>query len=402
MGRRDSAPGVAGAIIALLQPLLTPSLSIPPSPQGGPPLRRALESRQGLTSYAVTSIDDLDVPALTTLVDEAWRTDHSHQARLMWDEAFLRWFLTEPPWVGVLLCTPAGLLVGFELALERTLYGRQQEFRAYYASALAVSSSHRRRGLGRWLLEDLHHLVFVERRADLIYSSFLDGRAGGPTVEDTYARLPDWGVQRFHTSPIWGQRLDRIPPSSAPLGSSLRVARVVCDAGATVLTPIADEDMLPPPLIPSVKTLNETLRTRYEAAFGLGESFRAQYLSPRAARAGTFWYATDDDEAHCAISFQLTPIARPAPGLVGQIQTVHASRCPPLLLQEALRHLCRFFRDQECYAATILEQGVVPETVLYDLHFRPTRDQVIFAVRGPRATPAPFVAVSPPYCLDFS
>jgi ribosomal protein S18 acetylase RimI-like enzyme len=120
---------------------------------------QALATRNGLTSYAVTAVEDLDLPALLAMMDEAWQMDYRDQVRLAFDEAFLRWLMVEPVWVGILLCTPAGTPVGFEMALERTLYGQQQPFRAYYPTVFTVSARHRRRGLGRWLLEELNHQV---------------------------------------------------------------------------------------------------------------------------------------------------------------------------------------------------------------------------------------------------
>ena len=75
-------------------------------------------------------------------------------------------------WVGILVCTEAGQPVGFELALERTLFCRQTPLRAYYASVFTVSAQHRRRGIGRWLLEGINQVVFEERNADLVFSTF--------------------------------------------------------------------------------------------------------------------------------------------------------------------------------------------------------------------------------------
>jgi GNAT superfamily N-acetyltransferase len=360
---------------------------------------QALESRHGLTSYAVTTINDLDLPALVALMEAAWQADYREQVRLVFDEAFLRWIMVEPGWVGVLLCTPAGQPVGFEMALARTLYCQQHTVRAYYASLFTVSLQHRRQGLGRWLLENLNHLVFAERRADLIFSTFHAGHAGSPTVQYTYDQIPDWGVQSFHTSPIWGLRLKALPPVRV----ALQGTRVVLYPGATSLTPRPESAGQPAPVLPTVTALNTALRQQYQVAFGPGESFRTQYLAPDTPQAGTFWYEFDHP-AHCAMSFHITPIAIHIRrlGLLGQIHTVHASDCTALHLRQALQHLCEFFRHQRCYGATILDQGVIPHGVLHALDFQPTADRLVFAVRGPQAAIAPFAAVSPPYCLDFS
>lgn len=365
---------------------------------------RALESRQGLTSYAVTSIDDLDLPVLVALLDEAWQADYPQQARVAFDEPYLRWLLgdPEPDWVGVLLCTPAGRPVGFEVALERTLYCRQQAFRAYYATLFGVSPTQRRRGLGRWLIETLSHLVFAERGADLIFATFHAQHGGLRASQSTYDRNPDWGARSFPPNSIWGQRLGTVAVSDSSTNRAFPVTRVVCPAGATALTPVADGDGLAVPALPSVAVVNETLRAQYQMAFGLGGTFRAQYLSPGASDAGVFWF--EADRAQCAISFHVSPVARDAQtvGLLGQIQTVHAARCTPEHLRQALHHVCQFFRERQCYGATILDQGVVPHEVLEAVRFRPTHDRRIFVVRGPGAILAPFAEVSPPYCLDIA
>ena len=138
----------------------------------------------------------------------------------------------------------------------------------------------------------------------------------------------------------------------------------------------------------------------YGVAFGVDGSFRTQYLSPRADRAGTFWY--ENGAASCAVSFNMTRVvtATRTLGVVGFIQAVHASGCTPLQLREVLEHICQFFQRHDCYGATIVDHGVLPHEALYAAGFRPTVDRRTFAVRGPRASLEPFAAVAPPYFLD--
>jgi len=166
-------------------------------------MHRLLDTRDGLTRYAITSIEDLDLPAIVALIAEAWQTDYSDRVRPHFNEAFLRRLMAEPStWVGVLICTDDGDPVGIEVALERILYCRQARLRAYYATVFTVSGRYRRRGIGRWLLEGINHLAFDEQQADLIFSTFHHSHAGSPTVQSTFDRIPNWGVNRFYSTPI--------------------------------------------------------------------------------------------------------------------------------------------------------------------------------------------------------
>ncbi|MCZ6874534.1 MAG: GNAT family N-acetyltransferase, partial [bacterium] len=184
-----------------------------------------LDSREGLTRYAITSIADLDLPALLALMAEAWQADYTDHVRPDFNQAFLRRMMADSTWVGILVCTEAGQPVGFELALQRTLYCRQVPLRTYYATVFTVSAQHRRRGIGQWLLAGINQLVFEEQQADLIFSTFHHGHAGSPTVQSTFDRIPDWGVNRFYSTPIWSRRLDREP--LPPLIEPISVTQVV-------------------------------------------------------------------------------------------------------------------------------------------------------------------------------
>jgi hypothetical protein len=108
---------------------------------------RAFATHQGFQRFVCSAVTDLDVPALLALLQEAWQADSMDQVRPDFTEAFLRRLMAEQEWVGILVCTPAGQPIGFELALPRTLYCRQQPLRAYYATVFTVSSHYRRLGL---------------------------------------------------------------------------------------------------------------------------------------------------------------------------------------------------------------------------------------------------------------
>ena len=363
-------------------------------------MRQALTTRGDLTSYAVTAIEDVDVPTLMALLDAAWQADYHDQVRLAFDETFLRWLMVAPEWVGIVLCTRDGTPVGFEMALARTLYCHQHPLAAYYATLFTVAPEYRRQGLGQWLLEELNQQVFGVRGAAVLFSVFHSGHAGSPTVQATFDRLADWGVQRFHTSPIWGLRLDRAP--LPPLDHQVAAMRVGLPRGETHLTPQPPDTSFSVNNLPEVTTLTADLAAHYQVFFGFDKSFRTQYLQPGIKHSGTFWY-TFEPGSYCSLSFHLNMLQRNEQylGRAGQIQTVYATHCTAAHLQQALHHLGRWLQDEGCFAVTLLDQGVIPHHVLQTLHFRPGEDQMLFAVRGPRSSIAAFTTVQPPYGLDF-
>ena len=360
-----------------------------------------LDTRDGLTRYAITSIADLDFPALLALMAEAWQADYTDHVRPDFTEAFLRRLMGGTAWVGVLVCTAAGQPVGFELALERTLYCRQASLRVYYASVFTVSAQHRRRGIGRWLLEGINQLVFEEQQADLIFSTFHQGHAGSPTVQSTFNRIPGWGVHRFHTTPIWSRRLDRDPLPSLP--EPVSVTRVVWPADRAEWTVQADSTAAAHLTLPTLDAFTHTLRTHYDVAFGLDASFRTQYLRPDLPDAGTLWYDLGQ-EACCCASFSLTPLVVNARRLrpVGVLQALHTEHCTPAQLERVLLHLAQWFLDHGCFAMSLYDLGLIPHELLQRLGLHPSEDRYVYVVRGPRGVIEPFAAVQPPFFIDFT
>ncbi|MCP4605263.1 MAG: hypothetical protein GY847_32890 [Proteobacteria bacterium] len=360
-----------------------------------------LDSRDGLTLYAITSIADLDFAALLTLMEEAWQADYTDHVRPDFNEAFLRRMMAGSTWVGILVGTDTGQPVGFELALERTLYCRQAPLRAYYATVFTVSSQHRRRGIGQWILEGINHLLFEEQQADLIFSTFHHGQAGSPTVQSTFNRIPDWGVNRFHTTPVWSRRLDRNP--LPPLKEPVSVTRVVWPANHAEWTAEADPAASAEITLPTLDAFTQTLRTQYEVAFGLEGSFRSQYLLPGAPDAGTLWYDLGQGTVCCA-NFYITPLAvndrhlRPA----GAIQGLHTEACTPVHLERVLRHLAQVLREHGCFTMTLYDLGMIPYELLHRLGFRPSEDRYAYTVRGPRHAIEQFATVKPPFFIDFT
>lgn len=362
---------------------------------------RQLGTRDGFTRFAITSFDDLDLPALLALIDEAWQADYADQVHPHFTDRFIRRLMADSTWVGILVSTEDGTPVGFELALERTLYCRQQPLRAYYATVFTVSSRYRRRGLGRWLLEGINHLVFDERQADLIFSTFHQGHAGSPTVQSTFDRIPDWRVCHFHTAPFWSRRLDRDP--FPPLTQAVSAIPVMLPREGTHLLAQAGAERSASVSLPSVADFTAALRTQYEVAFGLDASFRTQYLHPQAADSGTLWYAFTPGASAC-VSYYLTPLIVNDRQLqpVGQLHSIYTHDCTPNQIESMLHHLGLLLHARGCFAMSLYDQGVIPPECLQRLGFHPSEDRYVFAVRGPRHAIDPFLTVRPPFFLDFT
>ena len=361
---------------------------------------RQPDTRDGLTRSAITSLDDLDLPPLLALIEEAWQTDYANQIRPHFTAPFLRRLTADSTWVGILATTEDGTPVGFELALERTLYCRRQPLRAYYATLFSVSSRYRRRGVGRWLLEGINDLVFDERQADLIFSAFHQGRAGSLAVQSMVDRLPDWRVCCFHAAPFWSRGLDHDPPSS--LTPALSATPVMLPReGTRLLAPAAAERSTSVSL-PSVADLTAVLNTSHEVAFGLDASFRTRYLQPEASDSGTLWYEFTSGASAC-VSYYLAPLILNDRQIepIGQLHSIHTHECHPRQIEAMLDHLGLLLHAKGCFAMSLYDQGVIPPESLQQLGFRPSADRYTFAVRGPRRAVDPFFTVRPPFFLDF-
>jgi hypothetical protein len=250
------------------------------------------------------------------------------------------------------------------------------------------------------MLHCINRLLFVERGADVAFVTFHPGHAGLPTVQSTHAPIPDWGMQVFHTAAMWGKRLDLHP--LAPLQPPPMAARLAWLPGEAALTPMSVEENAPEPQrLPAVETLTAALRTHYQVAFGLRESFRSRYLRHDVRHAGTFWYDFGP-QAHCWISFDMVPLVCNTRrlGLLGRLQAVHVHQCTCTHLLQALHHLCGVFQEQGCFLAGALDHGVLPHEVFHALGFRAIDDTRMFAVRGPRAAIEAFATVRAPFFLD--
>lgn len=355
-------------------------------------------SRDDLIRYSVESLDDLDSAALAVVMSRAWSADYIDHLRPDFNEDYLKHALTGTSWVAVLVATEAGDPVGFELALERTLYIREQQLKAYYATLFTVSSQHRRRGIGRWVLQGINQLAFEHNQADLIFSMFHRGAAGSPTVQATYDTIADWGVNRFHQTPIWGRRIDKEPLPAAPEPAA--VARIVWPAGATEW---AQKRLKGAVTLPSSDAFRNTIRKQHDVAFDVDKSVRSHYLDADGSHAGMLWYDLGE-EASCCVSYSVMPLAvndrklRPA----GTSQMVYAEKCGVAQYQQVLAHLAQYLLDLGCFAFSVYDLGVIPEDVLRAMGLETDEDMYDYTVRGPRTIIEQFSSVKPPYFVDFT
>jgi GNAT superfamily N-acetyltransferase len=360
---------------------------------------RRLDQRAGYELFEVTSMDDLDFGAFLPMVERAWTLDYLDQPRLDFDEAVLRRLARSRWWVAVLAVSSDGSPVGFELALERTLRVGARSLRAYYASVFTVSAEHRRLGLGRWVLEGINRLVFEEHGADLILSTLQQGHAGSPVVQSTFDRIPDWGVVRFHQSPIWSRRLDRDPLPALDSAPSFVQIEMVGDSPESGLRARGAGEHR---AVPDRSEIDALIRGEFETSFALSESLSAQYLNRDHDASGLLLYDLGRNGVY--LGFNVVPIAinerRMRP--IAQLQLVLAPDCSSAEIETAVHHLALRLAEQGCIAMTLLDTGMVPRGVLEKLGFRPTDAVIAFAVRGPRSTIEPFAGLRPPFFLDFA
>ena len=362
---------------------------------------RLLDQRDGYRLGEITSISDLDLETFVPMVDAAWALDYVDQPRLIFDESYLAKVMGGSSWLAVVACADAGEPVGFEIAFERTLYVRGEPLEAYYVSVFTVSANHRRRGLGSWVLEGINRLVFEERGADLIVSTFHDDHAGSPAVQSTFDRIADWGVDRFHRTPIWSRRLDKDP--FAPLADPPPWAELQLDDGGNETAIRAAEGHATVTKPTSLAELDDELRSGYELSFALEASLAEQYLMPGNPASATHLYDFGD-EARCLCCFNLSSMAindhrlRP----IGQLQMLHAPDCSEDQVAAALHQLGLHLTERGCFAMTVTDLGMIPRKVLEQLRFAPSDDGIAFAARGPRASLDRITGIQPPYFLDFT
>ena len=360
---------------------------------------RTLDSRDGLTRQVVTSTSDFELAALASLMREAWAADYVDSLRLDFNEDHLHHMMTGSAWFAVLVTADDGHPVGFEIAMQRTLYCREQQLQVFLASAFAVSSRQRRRGIGRWVLEGINQVAFEERGADLLFSSFHHGAAGSPTVQATFDRIEGFAVNRFHTFPSWGRRIDKepLPPMEAPVS----VARLQHSAGDSNWEARAQAGS-GSVSVPDLDLFTQTVRARYDVAYAPQASFRDYFLDANSCEAGALWYDFGEG-ATCFVCYSLTPlivnerVLRPT----GMIHAVHAENCQPAHFEQLLVHLAHRFLEQGCFAMTLYDVGIFPHDVLKKLGLQ-SDDRFYYAVRGPREVIDRFSEVSPPFFLDFS
>ena len=355
---------------------------------------RAFGERDGFYRRAYGEDHALDLPPLLPMIAEAWAADYAGDIRMDFDAEFFARMCATPGWIAVVAFESGGRPVGFEIGIQRTLRLGRNELHAYYVTAFSGAPQYRRQGIGRWVLEGINELVFMERGADLIFSTFHLGHAGSPTVQSTYDAISDYGVCRFSTSPLYGLRLSKWKP---PPHDRVRGERLVLDDAGKLR--LADTDRAAPL---SRDALAGALGETYEAAFTLDGSFGALYLAPESKESGGIWYEFGEDRwcwityAFLGLAIDHTPIGR-----CGQVQTVASRGLQEAELEAAMIDTLHRFADLGCTSAIMLDQGAVPADSLARIGLAPTDTEICFSARGPADVVRGFEDAGRPYLLDF-
>ena len=361
---------------------------------------KTLGTRDGLTRQLVTSTADFDLSALAELMKEAWALDYADRLRIDFNKTHLHHMMAGSSWFGVLVCADDGRPVGFEVAMERTLFCQGERLHTFLVTAFTVSAEYRRRGIGRWVLEGINKVAFEERGADLLFSSFHHGAAGSPTVQSTFDQIEGFGVNRFSSFPSWGRRIDKEPLPAIELPADVTRLQLSNDSSDWEVS--SEGDSARGVALPSMDSFTETVRTGYDVSFVPDASFGDYYLRADSPEAGALWYDFGQG-ATCLVTYALTPLIVNERGLrpTGLIQAVHAENCQPAHLEQLLVHLSHRFLAQGCFAITLYDIGVFPHEVLEKLGLQ-SDDRFDYAVRGPREVIDRFADVKPPFFLDFS
>ncbi|MEM1246340.1 MAG: hypothetical protein AAGK22_08200 [Acidobacteriota bacterium] len=367
-------------------------------------VRQSLGRYDDFEVFAVRTLEGLDLDRLVPMMDRAWKLDYAGEARQTFGHEVLKKLLRGDGWIAVLACTGEGAPIGVELALERQLAVGDRTLRTYYVTVFSVCPDHRRKGVGRRVLEGINRMVFEEEGAELIHSTFHEGYAGSPTVQSTFDPIEDFAVCRYHASPIWSRRLDKDP--LPPLNRALRVSRAWCSSSTTEQLTLGPCGSAHPVNFkaPSIVELNEWVRSEFSVGFLFESSLRSQYLGEDGSQSGLLFYEFGGG-GRAALTYNLMPMKIDDHPLkpVGQIQTVMTRGCAESHKQRLLHHAALYLRSLGCFAATTLDLAAVPTAVLRALGFRPLEEDLVhLAARGPAETVALFEDEAPPFFVDFT
>jgi GNAT superfamily N-acetyltransferase len=359
---------------------------------------------EGFHRTVLTALGEVTLGALLSMIDAAWHASYRDVVRPHLNEHFLRKITACPGWFGVIVYDPSGLPAGFEIAFPRTLRACGRSFEVYYVTAFSVSAAHRRRGVGRWVLEGINHEAFENRAADLLFSTFDRAQAGTLTVQSTFERSP-YTVHRFHETPLFVRRFDSTyttQPSHQPtLVAGAKVVNVVSMDGQTLAPRDATIEV---GKLPTLAELDAGISAAHEAAFALTPGFVSQYLNPEHAHQGeSLWFAFDDG-AWCWINYGVNSLAfnEHRIGQSGQLQTLFARECSPEQIELCVRALIEHSRARGLRALVAFDHLALPSELLTRLKFSASpNDRFNFCVRGPAQNIELFRHLQAPYFLDF-
>ena len=360
-------------------------------------MARLLEQRSdGYELFEIRRLEDLDLPHLVPMIDRAWAKDYAGQPREDFNEAVLRKQLRGRSWFAI-VARSGNQPVGLEIALERTLRVGGSELRAFYVTAFSVDPEHRRRGLGRWVLEGVNRCAFEDDGADLIFSSFHDGHAGSPTVQSTFDRIDGWSVERFHASDVWNLRLNNLPGMAADAPRGRRIWFRDSDRRILVGEDLEENEL------PDLTAVDRWVRNRFDVSFAIGGSLREQYFDEDGDGSGCLFYRFPDG-AEAFSCFNLLPLKRDDKTLlpVGQLQLVWGDVSDEQI-RDVIRDSCDQLASRGCFAVNLVDMGLVPRELLLELGFAPLAgERMAFAVRGPSSATQRFSRVKGPFFLDFT
>lgn len=344
------------------------------------------------TCRVITRFDEQDMTRLLAMVDAAWRLDYQEDFRLDFSAGFMDRCTAQPGWFGVLVLDDSGAPIGWEIAMPRVLRTGAREFNAFYVTMFSVAPDHRRRGIGKQVLEGINEEAFGVRGADLIFSTFHGGHAGSPTVQATFDAA-GLQVNRFQETPAFVLRFDRaeLPES----GEGLPMILAVSLEGDVVVDADAGRQLV------NVSELDAAIAEAHEVSFR-STDLLGVFANPAVDTAKSYWLEFDDG-AWCWVNATVNHLRynEHAVGTSMQLQTLYGEGLTDVQVEQTIVALCRQWKAEKHLAAMAMNQTNMSPACLERIGFH-ADDQLYFAVRGSAEAVASFGNPSAPYFVDFT
>jgi hypothetical protein len=332
---------------------------------------------------SVKVYDYLPVEHVSDFLEKAFSKDYKNELRPKYNKSYLRWMSSAQPNCAVAML--ANEIVGFAMALRRTIYLNNNQFDAYYSTLIATSPNHRRLGIASKVSQKLWNASEADGVETHVNVYHL-GYAGLPTQDREFKILGE--------IPIWGKLLiERYEINTIPGG------RLVSIDGKLQLAPTAQSSQLDTHI--NIDKLSDTIVNSTEFSMGLDKSFVDMYMNPNHQQAATYYYEFSKSR-YCVISYNTCDAIYDNNDLkLLQLQATFNSKCTDKELYMALSNVLNIGMNLKCDLVSYYDQKAIPENVLQNLQFNRTKDKFALSIRGDSEFINQFEAKQGNVYLDF-